>query len=303
MSATKLPPPKPQIFTGEPLKFVEWRISFNALVEGKGLTASERMYYLHEYVTGEARKAVEGLFYRTSEEAYQEAWAILEERFGNAFILKQAFHEKIGKWPNINSRDVYGLRDFVDFLTATASAIPHISGLEILNDCEENQKILERMPEWIIRGWNRVVIGHMERTPSYPDFQTFVDFLRREVKIACNPICSPFLFKPDRFTTKEPKRQTLASRVEVESTSLAMKEGTPSARRFQPGGNVTQGRKVSPKGQSHPTRELKFHQQTETDGRLNSPCTFCNRPGHALDSCLKFKEESVAKKKEYVQAN
>ncbi|KAL1279543.1 hypothetical protein QQF64_026216 [Cirrhinus molitorella] len=38
------------------------------------------MFYLKTYISGEARKAVEGFFYKNSEDAYLGAWRVLEER-------------------------------------------------------------------------------------------------------------------------------------------------------------------------------------------------------------------------------
>ena len=59
------------------MKFVDWKKSFMTLIDHKPLQASEEMFYLKTYLTGEARKAVEGFFYRNSEDAYLGAWKVL----------------------------------------------------------------------------------------------------------------------------------------------------------------------------------------------------------------------------------
>lgn len=68
---SRLRVPEPIIFTGDPLKFVDWKVSFMALIGQKPLPDGEKMLYLKNYLAGEARKAVEGFFYRNSEDAYQ----------------------------------------------------------------------------------------------------------------------------------------------------------------------------------------------------------------------------------------
>ena len=137
----------------------------------------------------------------------------LEERFGDVFLIKGAYRDKIAKWPKVGANYVYELRDFSDFLFATSSAMPHIAGLELLDDCEETRKILENLPEWVVKCWNRVVVEKVDGTRTYPDFNTFVQFLMKETRVVCNPICSPFLLKSSdergKSSTRETKRQIL----------------------------------------------------------------------------------------------
>lgn len=43
--------------------------------------------YLKSHLAEEARKAVEGFFYRNADDAYRGAWAVLQDRYGNALIV------------------------------------------------------------------------------------------------------------------------------------------------------------------------------------------------------------------------
>lgn len=138
LSLNRLPVPEPTVFAGDPLKFVDFKMSFLTLIGRKPIPASEKMLYLKGYLVGEARKAVEGFFYRSSEDAYEGAWAVLEDRYGNPFVVQKAFRDKLMKWPKVSSNDSSALRDFADFLKGCVEAMPHVKGLAILNDCEEN---------------------------------------------------------------------------------------------------------------------------------------------------------------------
>lgn len=115
LSVSRLSPHELITFSGDPLKFVDWKTSFMALIDQKPLPACEKMLYLKHYLTGEARKAVEGFFYRNSEDAYYSALASLQERYGNPFIVQRAFHDKLMKWPKISGSDPLALREFADF--------------------------------------------------------------------------------------------------------------------------------------------------------------------------------------------
>ncbi|KAL0147052.1 hypothetical protein M9458_057576 [Cirrhinus mrigala] len=145
LSTHRLPLPEPTIFSGDPLKFIDWKMSFMALIDRKPLPPGEKMFYLKNYLVGEARKAVEGYFYRNSEDAYQGAWKVLQDRYGNPFILQRAFRDKLQRCPKIEVNDPLALRDFTDFLQGCVKAIPHVKGLAILNDCEENHKLLKKL--------------------------------------------------------------------------------------------------------------------------------------------------------------
>lgn len=105
------------------------------------------MLYLKSYLTRDARKAVEGFFYRSSKDAYESGWSVLKDRYGNPFIVQKAFRDKLMKWPGIGPNDFLALRDFADFLQSCAKAMPHVKGLSILNDSEENHKFLKKLPD------------------------------------------------------------------------------------------------------------------------------------------------------------
>ncbi|CAH2307035.1 Hypothetical predicted protein [Pelobates cultripes] len=85
-------------------------------------------------------------------------------------------------------------------------AIPHVKGLAILNDCEENHKLLKKLPEWIVRRWSRIVVDELDKSQEYPTFAHFTEFLQKDAKIACNPISSPFPLSTKTTDERIPKR-------------------------------------------------------------------------------------------------
>lgn len=193
-------------------------MSFLTLIGRKPIPASEKMLYLKSYLTGEARRAVEGFFYRSSEDAYEGAWAVLEDRYGNPFVVQKAFRDKLMKWPQINSNDSSALREFADFLKSCAEAMPYVKGLAILNDCEENRKLLKKLPNWIVRKWSRIAVEELDKSGEYPAFKHFTEFLLKEARIACNPIASPF------FLNSRAPDEKLSKRAKTFSTSAQSKE-------------------------------------------------------------------------------
>ena len=64
------------------------------------------------------------------------------------FRVRHAFRNKLESWPKINAKDAARLQRFADFLKGCRDAMPHVDGLQILDDCMENRKLLCKLPEW-----------------------------------------------------------------------------------------------------------------------------------------------------------
>lgn len=172
-----------------------------------------------KYVSGPAKKAVENYFLLGTEAAYKAAWEVLDERFGNSFLIAKAFRDKLSAWPRIGSKNSLELQEFVDFLRSCEAAESQIKGLEVLNDCNENQKILSKLPDWLTSRWNRKVLTIEEETGRFPSFSQFVQFLIREARIACNPVTSLHALKQcDGEKAKPQRNQTPAAKVLTTNT-------------------------------------------------------------------------------------
>lgn len=171
LAVNRIPVPVPIVFSRDPITYIEWKASFISLVDCKGIPPADKLHLLKRYITGPALKCVEGTFYRSVEEAYMDAWKRLDQRYGQPFVVQKAFRDKLSKWPKIRSKDAEGLRTFLDFLMACLPATPHVKGLAILSDCEEKQKLLQKVPEWLATRWNhQVTVAPMEGN-EFPSFE------------------------------------------------------------------------------------------------------------------------------------
>lgn len=48
-NANRLPVSEPALFTGDPLNFKDWRLSFEALIDRKNIPKNEKLYYISKY--------------------------------------------------------------------------------------------------------------------------------------------------------------------------------------------------------------------------------------------------------------
>lgn len=47
---------------------------------------------------------------------------------------------------------------------------PSVKGLDILNDCEENQKMVQKLTDWAASQWNCKVMTDEQKFPNFKDF-------------------------------------------------------------------------------------------------------------------------------------
>ena len=65
---------------------------------------------------------------------------LLWRRYGNPFLVADAYKKKISDLPKVSRNDSSGLRKFSDFLNQTLSAKRSTTLLNVLNDPTENRK-------------------------------------------------------------------------------------------------------------------------------------------------------------------
>lgn len=216
IAINRLPMPMPSVFRGDPILYIEWKASFMSLVDRKGISSADKLHHLKNHVSGPAHKCLEGTFYRNDDEAYRDAWNKLDQRYGQPFVIQRAFRDKLSKWPKIQSKDSEGLRTFSDFLHACLQAMPHVKGLEILSDCEENQKLIQKVPDWLASRWNRQVTIALMEGKEFPSFEDFTNFVSMEAEIACNPITSlNALYSSNSFHEKRSMKETKGNKANV----------------------------------------------------------------------------------------
>ena len=186
-SLSHLPASKPTTFSGEPIHYPDWKLSFYALIHRKNLPLCNKTYYLQRYVSGSAKQAISRIFPQSSSEAYKQTWTFWTRDYRNVIGTK-AYRDKLQAWPKISARYHQGHRGFIDFLTSIETAMQTIKDLTILNDYMENQKLLAKLPDCLISRWDREAKGEMIEQKRYPDFKTFMAIINTEAEV--NPVLS-----------------------------------------------------------------------------------------------------------------
>ena len=268
VSINRLPAPEPTVFSGDPMRYPSWKGAFQTLIDQRGIPPLERIHYLKRYLGGAALEAVEGFCLLTTADAYEQARNLLEERFGDPFIVANAFRDKLDAWPNIAPRDGSALRKFADFLRQCNTAMQTTESLNKLNDSRENRKLLCKLPDWLVTRWSRIVAEWTQKMRSFPPFKEFMNFVVKEADIACNPI-----------------------------TSLQALRGNGSN---EPANNAKYGQRKEINARSLATGVKEAPQASDNSGQVR--CVACNMP-HELNDCKSFLAKPVEQRRKFAWIN
>lgn len=86
----------------------------HAVHENPSLSNIERFYYLKNLVTGQASKAIIGI--QATEQSYEDAIALLKERFGNQKIIEQQSLSNLQRLKAVKSSSDVVVLNIVEYL-------------------------------------------------------------------------------------------------------------------------------------------------------------------------------------------
>ena len=189
MALSRLPLREPDAFDGSDfLQFPLWRMRFESLINRGAMSPVDKLDLLVRCVKGEARLAIQGYLYLPPDRAFDKAYGLIIDRYGDSFHVIGAFKDRLKSWPRIAGTDIMGLRSFVDYLKQCETVKESYQGLRTLDDESENAEMIKKLPLWLSRQWTRKVAVLRRATGEYPSFSDFVEFLSEEDSIAHDPL-------------------------------------------------------------------------------------------------------------------
>ncbi|XP_043211655.1 uncharacterized protein LOC122376051 [Amphibalanus amphitrite] len=292
----RLPVLEPELFTGNIEKFPVWIKGFETYVEHRTSCPIERLHFLGRYTDGAAHSAIAGFLHLRTSDAYTKAKEKLVSRYGNDYLLANSYSKRLRDWPVIRGGDNKGLQQLADFLEHCLMASSAIAGMRTLDDPYTVQLVLKKLPYYVSDRWKRVVDSSVfGRSPRYPTFAAFVDFITTEARIACGPVSMQMEGEADtRGARPRGKVHTFSSSAEV--CNACGHQSNPAREK-----SVTRSRQCVICGADHSvTACSKFIKMTLTDRRHaveeRRLCRGCLRPGHMWRDCRRKERCSVCQR-------
>ena len=171
-----LPKPDLSIFDGNPLEYWSFFRSFENTVVRNAMSESEKLMYLLQYTTGDAKKTIECCVVMNTSKGYMAARKLLQERFGHPYTIASKFVGEITEGPQIKPSDRTGLLEFADRLKNCEHTLESMGYLDEINSADNLRRIVQRLPFHLRTKFVEVedTIQQSGRRPSIKDISGFV---------------------------------------------------------------------------------------------------------------------------------
>ena len=197
-------------FDGDPMNYWVFMNSFDSCVGNKSVDDGAKLNRLFEYCKGKAARVIRPCALMKPSEGYVKARKLLKERFGNDFMILQAWIGKVTEGPFLKPNNGEALQDFADDVRGCMETLNAMGKLNEMDSRIRMVKIIERLPLYLQSRWRKEAVKMVERTGDYPNIDELVKFLSMAAKEANDPIfgCLTAKYKDFKVTgnSDSPKR-------------------------------------------------------------------------------------------------
>ena len=275
--------------------------SFENTIERNAMNESEKLMYLLQNTTGDAKKTIDCCVVMNPSEGYMAARKLLKERFGHPYTIAAKFVSEIIEGPQIKPSDRSGLLEFADKLKNCEHTLESMGYLDEINSADNLRRIVQRLPFHLRSMFVEVAdaIQQSGKRPSIKDISSFVA-AKAKAKAANNPVFGSVMdITPDsKRTGTKPKPSLKSSDPLFTRITTLNTQGTPSGNqgnqsRCGPGSVHLSGRiRVCPacNGNHVLMKCLNFEGKTFDERvqimRKTQLCHNCFQYGHIARGCL-----------------
>ena len=293
LKRTQLPKLELSVFSGDPLEFQQWLVSFENIIEDATADPARRLHYLMQYTADSAKVLVSGHALNQTAEGYKAAKEELKKEYGDAYTLARAYLKQIESW-KITNNDPVSLKDFSMFLKRCRGSMSSLKHLQQLNTDLYLQKIVSKLSVPLQISWRKVVDQH-EQNKKDVNFSELVDFIDSQARIAKHPVFSASALQEAEGKPKqwpgERGAQTTSSKGRI-NPAVRQKYGTVLAT------NTVEQDSVVNSAQCATT----VSSQSQYSVQSKRECPKCMR-SHDLDACGAYLNLTVADRRKFLIAN
>jgi hypothetical protein len=171
VTAMTLPQPEVPKFAGDPTELHIFLMAFDARIVSRTTNYADRLYYLNQYLEGEAKDFISGCLHMDPKLGYLEARSILQKEYGDLYKVSSAYIDKVMSWSTIKQDDTTSLKTFAILLVRCLKAMPSISSMTILNHLPNLKTIVLKLPAYLQNKWREQVHKIRKNEDRSPNFQ------------------------------------------------------------------------------------------------------------------------------------
>ena len=155
-TTVKLPPIQIPSFDSNPLAFHDWLNMFNATVDSNTtISDTHRITYLQNAVTGKAKELIKG--YSCNPVFYKPALENLKSRFGDTFIVVNAYIKQLEKWPAA-IKSSHSFVSFAAFLKQMVQTFKNLNFNADLNSSTLTKIVKSKVPQDLLLKWTEYTV-------------------------------------------------------------------------------------------------------------------------------------------------
>jgi hypothetical protein len=182
-----LPRPSLQKFDGNPMEYHTFMNAFESSIGQSKLSDAAKLTRLLDLCTGKALRVIKQSA-SDPNNGYKRAQRILKERFGDEYVISEAYITDLTSGPQIKQHEVTALQDFLDDLRSCVDTLESMDMIEEIDTRVRMVRIVEKLPYPMQTRWRKIAITSKREKGSYPDIRKFVDFVEECVDEVADPV-------------------------------------------------------------------------------------------------------------------
>ncbi|KAL9986270.1 hypothetical protein ACROYT_G000387 [Oculina patagonica] len=280
-----LPKPDLSTFDGNPMEYRSFIRSFENTIERNATSESEKLMYLLQYTTGEAKKTIDCCVVMDLSKGYQSARKLLKERFGHPYTIAAKFVSKITEGPPIKASDRSGLLAFADQLKNCEHTLESIGYIDEVNSADNLRRIVQRLPCHLRTKFVEVADG-IQQSGKRPNIKDISSFVAVKARAANNPVFGSVMdVTPDskRGTSKQRPPSSKTSEPSPNRITTLNTQGTVNSRVKTRVCPACSGNHILMKCQNFGRKTFDERVQIMRRAHL---CHNCFQYGHIARGCL-----------------
>ena len=287
-------------FTGDPIQYYSFICAFEQTVHMETLDDASRLARLKQYCSDKIVKMIDCCSVMASGAGYKKAREILYNRFGEPFVIAEAWLQRIVQLkPDANGQ--LSLQLYADELLNCRETLNAMGHLGELNNSQTLLRLVEKLPQDLYKGWSKradTIRVFDKRSATIDDF---LEYVQTQARIASHPVFGKLYLNAGRArqpVVKKAADSFKRAQPKTFSTQAAAPAATQSkqtpTRTF---GNRNSGKPKTPPQQPPPVVADKATPKSST----KEPCPYCSA-SHTLFECVTWKQLAVQDRLKFVRS-
>ena len=213
-------------YEGDPMQYWQFVRAFDNNVGSLPVDDSKKLTRLLHYCRGKALTVIQCCASMEPKVGYAKARKLLEERFGNRYLVAEAWIAKITEGPQISGHDSEGLQEFADSLRCCMDTLEAMNSTQEVNVQRVLLKIVERLPVYLQIRWRKTVRDIRRKNDKMPDIRDLVSFVSDAAEETNDPVYGKLGDRGKTKTGTEPHMKPKFKHAPMQAANTSFKATT-----------------------------------------------------------------------------